>query len=200
MTNNFDLIKDLLKFDSDDDFYHIQILRRRKENPNMSSNSKVVRDYYVSSLEYLESKKEEIVKLCNVFNARATIRLNKRSYRKCAWNTLKILSDTMFSNNFRGVRRVYSKAVGRSPSDPNKTWILDLDEEHLTHKDLIYQALNHENLKPDYDKIIKEIPSKSGVHLICKPFNVKDFKTICNSLKIPNIEIHKDNPTNLFIT
>ena len=37
------------------------------------------------------------------------------------------------------------------------------------------------------------IPTKNGLHLICRPFNVSKFKRI-----FPEIDIHKDNPTILF--
>jgi hypothetical protein len=33
MVDNFEKIIPLLKFDSEDDFYHLQILMRKKENP-----------------------------------------------------------------------------------------------------------------------------------------------------------------------
>ena len=48
MIDNFELIKSLLKFESPDDFYHLQILKRKKENPELGSNSRVVKTYYVS--------------------------------------------------------------------------------------------------------------------------------------------------------
>ena len=47
------------------------------------------------------------------------------------------------------------------------------------------------NVRKAYDS---EIPSKSGIHLITNPFNLAKF-----SLKWPRIEIHKNNPTNLYI-
>jgi hypothetical protein len=39
MVDNFEIIKSLLQFDSEDDFYHLQILKRKKENPELGSNS-----------------------------------------------------------------------------------------------------------------------------------------------------------------
>ncbi len=34
MINNLNQIKTLLKFDSEDDFYHLQIIKRKKEAAN----------------------------------------------------------------------------------------------------------------------------------------------------------------------
>jgi len=42
MTNNFELINDLLDFTQEDTFYFVQILKRRKENPLLSKSSVVV--------------------------------------------------------------------------------------------------------------------------------------------------------------
>ena len=50
------------------------------------------------------------------------------------------------------------------------------------------------NIQPEGDKYMTTIPSKSGYHIISKAFNLKFFKD-----KYPDIEVHKNNPTNLFI-
>lgn len=43
-------------------------------------------------------------------------------------------------------------------------------------------------------KIVAEIPTKSGWHLITTPFNLQQFKLI-----YPDIDVHKNNPTILYI-
>lgn len=45
--DNFNLIKPFLKFDSEDDFYYLQILRRRKDNPDdQEKNATAIKDNY----------------------------------------------------------------------------------------------------------------------------------------------------------
>lgn len=51
VVDNFIQIKDLLKFDSADDFYFCQIIKRKKENKDIGNNSHVVKTYYVKSRE-----------------------------------------------------------------------------------------------------------------------------------------------------
>jgi len=51
-----------------------------------------------------------------------------------------------------------------------------------------------ERIKPIGNKLIDIIPSKNGYHVITSPFDVSEF-----SKSFPNIDIHKDNPTNLYI-
>ena len=43
-------------------------------------------------------------------------------------------------------------------------------------------------------KIYAIIPTKNGHHIITKPFDVRNF-----SSQYPDIEIHKNNPTILYI-
>lgn len=43
-------------------------------------------------------------------------------------------------------------------------------------------------------KIYDYIPTKNGYHIITKPFNLKQFKD-----KYPDIDVHKNNPTILYI-
>jgi hypothetical protein len=76
MIDNIQLILPFLKFESKDDFYYLQILQRKKENPQLGSNSRVIKNYYITSEKYLLDRYNEIKKLCEVFNARAMIRLN----------------------------------------------------------------------------------------------------------------------------
>lgn len=75
MVDNFDLIKSLLKFESQDDFYYLQIIQRSKDNPDIGANNRLVRSYCIRSLEYFESKKKEIKQTCSRFKARAYIHL-----------------------------------------------------------------------------------------------------------------------------
>ena len=53
MINNFDLISSLLNFDNSDLFYHLQILRRGKDHPNLSSANRVIKTYYIDNNENL---------------------------------------------------------------------------------------------------------------------------------------------------
>ena len=59
--------------------------------------------------------------------------------------------------------------------------------------------------EPTGDKIITQIPSKTGIHLITSPFNVVQFKNNfadelrAYKMSYIDLEIHKDTPTNLFI-
>ncbi len=195
MIHNIEIIKPLLRFSSEDDFYHLQILKRKKEHPELGSNSYVVKTYYVSSIEYLETKFPEIVALCNFHNARACINLNVRSFESLAFQMLKKVTDQIINKDFKSVRKAYESVAGEFGTGRDKTWIIDIDyDDHIT-TDYINEMKSFINSQlPQGDKILDTIPTKNGVHLITSPFRLDTFKQA-----YPNIDVHKNNPTILYI-
>jgi len=192
MIDNINKILPFLKFESEDDFYYLQILQRKKENPEIGSNSRVIKNYYITSEEYLLKHYDEIKKLCEVFNARASIRLNKRSFEKVGFKTMTNLANTMMNKDYKFLKASYDRACGLGHNDTEKKWILDVDNQEVSP--LMLAFIDHE-IEPLGCKIYTDnIKSKTGYHVITKPFNLQEF-----SKKYPEIEIHKDNPTNLYI-
>lgn len=193
MVNNFDQIRKLLDFSDEGSFYYLQILRRKKENPDLGSNSKSVKDYRIRSLEHFDSLKDEIIGLCDFFNARASIRLNRRSYKNVAFKTLEKIVNQISQDDFTSVKYAYSKTMGANHNDKNKTWIIDVDDKwDQLSKDILKAELS--KVQPEGDKVVAWIPSKAGFHVITKPFNLKEAQDL-----VKGLDIHKDNPTNLYI-
>lgn len=203
MIDNLNKILPLLSFESCDDFYYLQILQRKKENPQLGSNSRVIKNYYIASEDYLIKHYEEIKKLCEVFNARASIRLNKRSFEKVGFKAMTNLANTMMNKEYSFLKASYDRACGLGHNDKNKTWIVDIDESEVIWLEQILSAISP--CEPVGNKIVVQIPSKSGIHLITRPFNTEQFKVnFKKELEVYkmgeiNLEIHKDNPTNLYI-
>lgn len=193
MIDNIEKVLPFLKFESSDDFYYLQILQRKKENPQLGSNSRVIRNYYIKSQQYLLNRYDEIKAICDATNARAMIRLNKRSFEKVGFKALQNMANTMVNREHAFLMKSYDRACGLGHNDKEKKWILDLDfipygQEHLDIAEFI------ETLAPVGSKLLSVIESKNGVHLITKPFDTNTFKDEYNY-----IEIHRDNPTNLYI-
>ena len=197
MIDNIEIIKPLLEFKSDDDFYFLQILQRKKENPQLGSNSRVIKNYYIKSIEHLELRYQEIKDLCYMFNARASIRLNKRSFEKVAFKALQNIANSMSNKEYSFINKSYDRACGLGHNDKNKTWIIDIDKDELPYVDLIIESF--QSVEPIGDKLITKIPSKIGLHLITKPFNVLEFNNNLKNHVDISLDIQKDNPTNLYI-
>ena len=191
MIDNLDKILPLMSFDSSDDFYYLQILQRKKENPEIGSNSRVIKNYYITSNQYLLDRYDEIKKLCEVFNARASIRLNKRSFEKVGFKAMVNFANTMSNREYPFLKASYDRACGLGHNDKIKKWILDIDDKD---KNLIELQGFIGEIEPVGNKVLEVIPSKSGYHLITTAFNLEKF-----SKKYIDIEVHKDNPTNLYI-
>ena len=199
--DNFDLIAHSLLFSEDlapeiagDRFYMVQIMTRTKDT---GEKPRHVRTLFVESREYLLSNKDMIVKLCEMFNARAYISVNRSSYKTGALKMLKELADILENGNYKGVLSLPETVVGKyTCAGSDKKWIVDLDgvttdEGRRPYIDFIMNEYNEGRGKPNGEIIV--VPTPNGSHLLVTPFDVRNFKK-----KWPDIEIHKDNPTVLY--
>lgn len=205
MVNNLELIKPLLVFPKkDDSFYFIQILQRKKDNPSLrmsgsNNNSRTIKTYYINSIDKLDLYWEEMVKLADLFNARVSINLNPRSFEKAAFQVMSKIAHQMENKDFYNIRNAYNSVLGNYHAEIDKRWLVDIDKEELDLKDKIVQYINLSYLmmsnheKAGNYKILAEIPTKSGIHIICNPFNMEQFNKL-----YPNLELHKNNPTLLY--
>lgn len=201
MIDNLNLILPLLEFESEDDYYFLQILQRKKDRHlapfkfgGSNNNSRLIKAYFVNSQEYLTSRYDEIKALCDLFQARAGICLNKRSYKSSSLQMMVRLAQSIQSTNYNNAK-MWNNVSGTYHPIKDKRWILDVDEEMTP--ELAYDIVDFmqkvEPNKGDH-KILAKIPSRNGLHIITSPFNIKNWNK-----EFPNIEIHKNNPTNLYI-
>lgn len=194
MIDNFEQIKSLMKFNSEDEFYFVQIIMRKKDNPDSkgsNNNSRLIKSYFISSVEKLEELKEEMIVLAKLYNARVCISLNKKSYEKCAFHMLKKVTDQILNKDFKSIRRAYNSVAGEF-STGDKNWILDIDDKEQNPNEILGIL---ESILPIGDKFIANIPTKNGYHLITKPFNIAEFRNKWGH----RLDIHKNNPTILYI-
>jgi len=203
MINNRELIEPLLNFPHKDIFYFVQVLHRKKDHKGTvlggsNNNSRLIKAYFITSLEKLDKQWEEMVKLAEVFEARVMINLNPRNFRKAGYHMLQKIANSMANDDFHNLHRVYTSVCGEYHSEIDKRWLIDLDSHQVLSAHGIKEFVKKEHLKlANHDKVTRysvlgEIPSKSGIHIITNPFNLKEWKW-------PEIEIHKNNPVNLYI-
>lgn len=193
MIDNFKLIKPLLTFESDDDFYHLQILRRGKDWPNLPAANRVIRTYYIDC--YSTIHEDEIKGLCEYFGARAYINLAPKSYRKCTMQCIADMAVRAKDGDFKKIYKTWNTVTGAIKSKyPH--WIVDVDDVNGGNAYVISDIANYINsIQPVNvtNKVITYIPTKSGIHIITTPFNIMEFKN-----KYPDIDVHKNNPTILY--
>ena len=192
MINNFELIKSLLEFPNDDIYYHLQILRRGKDHPELPAANRVIKAYFICSLESLDYVEDEIKKLCEFFGARAYINLAPKSIKKTTMLQLKYLAQRAYEGDFKKIWKSWNTCAGEIKGEKSR-WVVDVDSlSSVIVRDII-NCIYH--IQPEnYDKVKDVIPTKNGFHIISEPFNLQQFKEI-----YPDIDVHKNNPTILYI-
>jgi hypothetical protein len=193
VVDNFDTIGKLINIDKHDldTFYHLQILRRGKDHPELSSANRMIKAYFIDSNEALDKLKSEIINLCNVFGARAYINLSPKSYKKCSLQTISDMAKRISDGDFKKIYRSWNSVAGYiKSSEPH--WIIDVDTKDVK---LLTDAWSYaKTLNPNGVKLYATIPTLHGFHIISSAFNLFEFRK-----KFSDIEIHKNNPTVLYI-
>ncbi len=193
MIDNFELITPLLKFPNNDIYYHLQIIRRGKDHPNLPAANRTIKAYFITDVNDLNFYKQEIKDLCKFFEARAYINLAPKSIRKTTMLQLKYLAQRTYEDNFQKIWKSWNTCAEKIKGEESR-WVVDIDcsLEKMIYWWDIKEYIN-EKCEPIGNKIISIIPTKSGNHLITIPFNIKQFKE-----KYPDIDVHKNNPTLLY--
>jgi hypothetical protein len=200
--NNVDKLKSMMSFTEKDDFYFLQVFKRRKDNPDLGRDQIVLGSYYIDSLEDFDKKIPQIITLCDTENARAYLRVNKRNYGKLSFHFLKRIVELMASNNYKAMRTAFDSIAGEFHSDPDKKWIVDVDWDNLNTASLkdsllveskIQYLLGKLQKEANREPLLEKIYTKNGMHFITRPFNLMTFRG-----EYPKIDVHKDNPTLLY--
>ena len=202
MIDNFELIKSFLKFPNDDIYYHLQILRRGKDHPELPAANRVIKAYFICSLEGLDYVEDEVKKLCEFFGARAYINLAPKSIKKTTMLQIKYLAQRAYEGDFKKIWKSWNTCAGEIKGEEPR-WIVDIDSKDKFEILEIKRFINSLSAKmlpmldtipsTDRELVLIEIPTKNGVHLITKPFNLYQFEKVYSK-----IDVHKNNPTLLY--
>lgn len=198
--NNFDRIRNMLEFPDRDSFYFLQVLKRRKDNPDLGKDMKHIADYYIYSLDQFDELKPRIIAQCDVENARAYFRINRRDAKKVAMQVLKRTVDYIMSEDYRAVKNAFASCAGEFHSDPDKKWIVDVDWKDIPegvdqdeYLNILISKVQELVAQTGRDNTVIMMPTKNGIHVICRPFNLQKFRDAYEA-----IDVHKDNPTILY--
>lgn len=192
--DNLDLIKPLLNFSESGDFYMLYVFKRKKDQPEGERDNhqsvRTIKTYCVDSILYLEKRYDEIKQLCEIFNARAYIHVQKQNHKDVSLNMLATLAERI-RDGVSNQKGLFDSVVGKLKTK-EKRWVVDIDTKE---KSFIEEVSTFINVKcePIRDKINGIIPTKNGYHLITDKFDVMTFKE-----KYPDIDIQKKNPTLLY--
>ena len=192
MIDNIKLIKPLLNFENEGEFYMLYIFKRKKDQTTDRANHQSVRTiktYCIESVEQLERRYEEIIQLCEMFKARAYIHIQKQNHKDVAMNMITEIVNRIQSGQINQ-QHIFDSVVGQIKTQ-EKRWIVDIDTKDFDYMEEVAEFINI--LRPDGAKVETAIPTKNGVHLITGRFDVIEFKK-----KYPEVDIQKKNPTLLY--
>lgn len=212
MTNNFEKVKQYIKTtfqysggevfgqslnDNDDIFFSIEIIRRGKDHPNMPAANYLFKNYHINKLEDLDKFQEEIISMCDILKMRAYFSINRKSYRKCLLKQNELIAKRIYDGDFKKPHNTWQSAISQYAHSQDKRWIVDVDtvDIDLNH---LKQIIN--TTQAGDNRIISELKTKNGYHIITLPFDVKKFNSeIEKQFGVDNnIEIKKNALTLLY--
>lgn len=189
MLNNFDLIKKHLIFPNERSFYFVQILKRKKENPEMKSYSLPVESFYIFSLEQFERVMPHIIEKCEQNRARAYIKMNTLDANSVGLEAISVLTQELRQGNWKSLSKAFNSACGicGKQDGTEKLYLIDVDEKEYTNVMGIENFINSLNPTDNKNKIKMIVPTKNGWHLLSTGFDMQTFKYTYN-----NVDVHKD--------
>lgn len=204
MTSNFELYKKYISlrfpniedFDKDrDKYFVIEIIRRGKDHPNLPSANVHFKNYYINTLSDVDKYEDEIKTLCDVFKMRAYFSVNYKSYSQVLKNVVVECANRVATGDFKKPYSIYESCSGKYLVTKDKVWVVDIDKEDaeeyntaISSLALDYTRIIEDYCRPNLSPIIT-IPTRSGKHLICKPFDVQAFN---NMLETLHMKPHSD--------
>lgn len=204
--DNFDIIKKHLDFKSPLDRYIVHILRRPKDCEELSNQlgsneaQRLIRTYYIDSLEYFEKKIPAIKELCHSCNARAYIIPQVKDNFECLLNLGKKIFDTIQNKNYSvKPEHLIRQAYCEYHKSRKKVWILDLDRDAMvetwvqqnfggsvlckrewTLKKVQELVKKHLKLVGKSEDEMYTVPTKNGWHIVISPVNLMKIQEECN--------------------
>lgn len=196
--DNFEKINNFLEFECEDDFYMLQIIKRRKENPDMDKNSIALKTVYLHRKDQLLDLKDDLVDLARKHNARIYINPNRKSFKKCTLACLKEFADRISTDDYHKPYKIFDSVAGACGSK-HAIWVIDIDWDELEDVKFRDGYVNEmcrfiNSLQPVNveNKVVMVNDTKNGTHILTTPFNVYDFT------QKYTIQVHKNNPTLLW--
>jgi hypothetical protein len=189
MVNNFNTIKEHLIFPNERSFYFVQILKRKKENPEMKTYSLPVESFYIFSNEQFERVMPHIIEKCEQNRARAYIKMNTLDANSVGLEAISVLTQELRQGNWKSLSKAFNSACGicGKQDGTEKLYLVDIDEQDYSKVVEVEEYINSLNPVDNRYKIKMVVPTKNGWHLLSTGFDMQSFKNTYN-----NIDVHKD--------
>jgi hypothetical protein len=186
VVNNFETIKNILNFDGKSVYLVWLVMRNKDGNTQAKGNNRnrTIKSYYFLTKEQLEMRQEEIIKLCDLFNCRAYIGINKKPMNKVLFQLQNTLTDYMqqyFGGNefIPNIHALVDSSVMKCGTEGRRMWIVDIDTKDRAQIESIVRIIN--SCRSSFDcNVINELQTAHGVHLITHPFEIPQYEKLIN--------------------
>ena len=199
MIDNIDIVKSLLNFEEEGDFYMLYVFKRKKDQPEGEKDNhqsvRTIKTYCIESIEYLDKRYDEIKQMCEMFKARAYIHVQKQNHKDVSLEMMMVLAQKIRDGQHKQ-QGLFDSVVGQLKTH-EKRWIVDLDTKDENVLKKIQHTINGIRPHKDEPKVISVIPTKNGYHLITERFDVMEFQKYLLRGGVPDIQ--KKNPTLLYL-
>ena len=205
MTDNFNRFKEFMRLpetEGGDAYYVIELVRRGKDCPDLPAANYHFKNYYIDSMQKYDKVQDEIRLLCRTLRLRAYVSVNRKSFRRVTMDTIAEMSRRAALDDFRRPHAVFESCSGKFVDKNDEHWVVDVDDfigyNTQEHCVTIRNFIN--DCRPYGDKIELMLPTKSGMHLITRPFDLNAFNGCMGVFTdwIPRPEVKKNHLTLLF--
>lgn len=152
-----------------------------------NNKTRCIKSYYVDTQEYLDKKKDEMIKIADTTGCRIYIHPARRNKNKIALQLLSYVADCISTNTNNKMWRSYETVCWRNLWE-DKLWIVDVDSKNF--EEYIIAKEHIAGIRP-YREPAFVIPTVNWCHMIYKWwFDMSQYEL--------KRDIHKNNPTLLY--
>lgn len=174
MVDNINLIRDMLEFDENGEFYYISIMQRNKDGVKVASshdNCRRIRTFYVFSLEEFDRVIPFIKEICDKINARCYIELNRKNIFECQLECIKRLAECIQHGTTKS-RAIMDSVVAGAPSK-DKLWMIDVDDHRPSGDEYVDDIIDYVGYHKGEMHTV--LPTVNGCHIITSRFDPREF-------------------------
>jgi len=201
--DNFVEVEKLLNFQDDKEFYFLQILKRKKENPDMKGDSVPLKTVYIHRHGQLLDIAPDLIEMAEAKNARIYLNPNVKSSKKALLQCIAEMARRAAAEDYFKPHKIYDSVVGQIGACRDNRWIVDIDNDYIENylgrsvdmdsmEEFVKKVLDTlEECEPkNTDKYAGHVVTRNGIHIITRPFNPVAFSKV-----FPKLDVHKNNPT-----
>ena len=207
MTDNFTSFRSFMRLpetEGGDAYYVIELVRRGKDHPDLPAANYHFKNYYIDTLAKYDKVKDEIRLLCRTLRLRAYVSVNRKSFRRVTLGTIAEMSRRASLDDYRRPYAVFDSVSGKDVGKDDKHWIVDIDDCMFNTRESVQKRADIirviSECEPEGSKLGMMLPTRTGTHIISRPFNLEQFVRLCSEdSKVAEVpDIKKNHLTLLF--